>query len=90
MQALLQIPISDSIKITDYKTNTAIGGDYTEVFIVHFKKEEFDRIFNEVKPERVAYINPDIYSYSVQKDREMKSAIFDPERCTIKYTYNYE
>lgn len=90
LQVLLQIPISDSIEITDYKYSSSINGDYTEAFIVHFKKEEFTDIFNKVKPERVKYINIDKYGYSVQNNREVTSAIFDPKKYIIKYTYNFE
>jgi len=90
LQNLIQMPISDSIEITGYATDMSIQGDHTEIFVVHFKKDEFEKIFKKINPRKLKNIDANIYGYSVEKGREMTSAIFDPQKCTIKYTSNYE
>src|ERR1017187_6528176 len=90
LQSLLNVPISDSFKISDYKEDAAIGRDFTEVFIVHLTHEEFDRIFKKVKPHKFEYIDVDLYGYTITQNNKTISAIFNPKGCTIKYTYNSE
>jgi len=95
LQDLFQIPISDKIEISDYENSYSTTSDYTESFIVNFSKEEFMEIFDKLKPVKAnnnnnLAINSDIYGYSVEKGNEHISAIFDPKRYTIKYTYRYE
>ena len=85
LQALLTIPISDSFKITDYEVEGGIGGDLTEAFIAHFTHEEFNNIFKKVNPEKIKLLTS---IYTVEQSNTMRSAIFDPKDCTIKYTYH--
>ena len=88
LQALLTIPISDSFKITDYEVEGGIGGDLTEAFIAHFTHEEFNNIFKKINPEKIKIIDVDLYGHTVEQGNTMRSAIFDPKDCTIKYTYH--
>lgn len=89
LQSLLKIKLSDSIEITDYETGGGIQGDFTEAFVVHFRKEEFLKIFRQVRPERLKFIGNNIYGYTISENNKMKSAIFDYNQWTIKYTCSY-
>jgi hypothetical protein len=90
LQALLNVHISDSFKITDYEEDAAIGNDLTEGFIVHFSHEEFNSIFKKVNPQKFKNINSDLYGYTIEQNNKRITAIFDPKEFTIKYTYNAE
>lgn len=61
LQSLLKIKLSDSIEITDYETGAVIQGDFTEAFVVNFRKEEFLKIFRQVRPERLKFIDNNIH-----------------------------
>lgn len=88
------MPISDSIIMSHYDANPTLGIDYTEEFVVQFQKKEFNEIFNKIKPKRFKNIKANIYGFTLEiksdKNTERKSAIFNPENNTIKYTYNIE
>lgn len=92
LEALVKVPISNNIKISDYETSSDVQGTYTEAFIIHFDdKEEFDSIFNKVQPSKSEYFN--VYGYGVEYGSNIEpgyksiSAVFNPEQQTIKYSY---
>lgn len=86
LEFLLHVPISSNFKITDYDISSDIHGTYTEEFYAHFSNDEFNKIFEEVRPGKVEYIN-NVYGITVTKGKVMISAIFFPDKYTIKYSY---
>ena len=92
LEALLNVSISENIEISNYDISLDIHGKYTEKFTVSFKdKEEYNNIFTKVKPSKSEYF--DIYGYGVEYGNPLErgyksiSAVFNPQKQTIKYSY---
>lgn len=90
LQELFAIKISDNFTLTQVDQDAAMGADFTEVFIAKFTAEEFHSIFKKVNPRKIKIIDADLYGYTIEQNNERRSAIFDPQYYTIKYTYNSE
>lgn len=91
LECLLHVAVSNDIKVTDYEISSDIHGFYTEEFTVHFKKIEFNRIFNHVKPTKADFFDgkdDGIYGYSIHHNGELISATFYTEKNIIKYGYS--
>src|SRR5690606_37095884 len=85
LEILLEVSISNDIKVSDYEISSDIHGKYTESFLVHFNnKDEYDKIFHKVKPSKSKYF--DIYGYGVEHGNRLESgyqsisSVFNPKK----------
>ncbi|WP_118952111.1 hypothetical protein [Taibaiella helva] len=90
LQKALKTSISDNIEITDIKVTSAMGGDYTESFNVHFRKEEFCEILNKLKL-RPCSGDSSAYCFEYKtlngKHEYLTSVSFYPQRLIVNYFY---
>lgn len=90
LQKVLQIDsISSQVKIVDYETSFSTTSDYTESFGIQFQKNEFDRIFQKIKPKQVSG-DATLYYFEKHSEHKHYSITFEPGTLTIYYNYDYE
>jgi len=90
LQKVLQIDsISSQVKVVDYETSFSTTSDYTESFGIQFQKNEFDRIFQKIKPKQITG-DTTLYYFEKNNNQEHYSITFEPSTFIIYYNYNYE
>lgn len=92
IETLLNVSISNNIRLSNYEVSVDIHGKYIEKFEIYFyDKQEYYNIFDIVKPTKNGNFDTFVFSVEygdfLQSDYKTITAVFDSAASIIKYTF---